>query len=214
MKCDEFVEAAAGWLEGDRPDPLRSHLITCEHCRAALEDLGAISQAGQLLRDTGEQPSEGLWRRLRAQLEAEGLIRDLPRDAETPWRFSLVHHPLRGLAIAAFPILAAAALIIVFSNVERTEKGRLARTQGPAFLIENHLAAIERQVGSANSVGNSAAINSLRHGLNVVDDIIHDCKDELQRNPTDNIAQGFLFDAYQDKAWILQTISEQDLNAP
>lgn len=213
MNCDEFLGSAAGWLEGDQPEPLRSHLVICEHCRAALEDLGAITQAGRLLREAADEPAERLWRRLRAQLEAEGLIRDLPpKELESTRRFSLVHHPLRGLAIATLPILAAAMLFIVFSSVGRP--GRV-RTQGLAVSsIENHLATLERQVGSTNSVGNTAAIDSLHQGLNVLDGIIRDGKEELQKNPNNNIAEGFLFDAYQEKAWVLQTLSEQDINAP
>jgi hypothetical protein len=87
MQCKE-LEAV---LESDGLSPLpveaREHLAGCVGCQDFLADLSAIVVAAKTI-PAEVNPPDRIWVSVRAQLEAEGIIRDsqpVAVPAETPW---------------------------------------------------------------------------------------------------------------------------------
>jgi cell division septation protein DedD len=84
MQCKEL----AAVLESDGLSPLppeaREHLAGCPTCQDLLADLSAVVVAAKRL-PTEVTPPDRIWISIRAQLEAEGIIRDAaPVIAQTP----------------------------------------------------------------------------------------------------------------------------------
>lgn len=142
MECKD-VEAV---LEQEGLSPLpadaQEHLADCEACREFLADLSTIVAAAKRI-PAEENPPERVWVSLRAQLEAEGIIREpqaAVEPAAAPWwqGFGQLLRP-RVLAMAAAAVLVAAGGIYFTNN--HTNNGKpavatiqhpVAATQGPA----------------------------------------------------------------------------------
>jgi hypothetical protein len=111
MECKD-VEAVLE-QEGLSPLPLeaREHLSDCQGCRQLLTDFSAIAVAAKRI-PAEENPPERIWISLRAQLEAEGIIRQ-PQVAIEPvaapwWQlFAQLLRP-RVLAMVGAGVLAVA----------------------------------------------------------------------------------------------------------
>jgi hypothetical protein len=137
MQCKE-LEAV---LEYDRLSPLppeaSEHLASCSSCQDLLADLSAIVVAAKGV-PAEEAPPDRIWISIRAQLEAEGVIRDEPVATPVPslwWSgFADLFRP-RALA-AAGAVLALILASIYFmghrSPLETTHAPQAVAVQAPA----------------------------------------------------------------------------------
>ena len=77
MQCSEFAQ----FLEQESDEPLSNaaaaHLDACSNCSLLWRDLSEIRAAGLDWGADDPAPPGRVWIALRAQMEAEGLIRDL-----------------------------------------------------------------------------------------------------------------------------------------
>ena len=76
MQCNDFRREAENWMEGARGTAAASHLEHCPRCRALIQDLEAIRNLAGGLAEMAPAPPPRVWTALRAQLEAEGIIRE------------------------------------------------------------------------------------------------------------------------------------------
>jgi len=115
MQCQEFLEVAERWMEGECDTAASAHLDACPRCRALVADLGAVRDGARLLEAETEPPAR-LWTAIRSQLEAEGVIR--PRRS---WGERLADffptQPRPALAAAYVSVLVVAAILISFQGV-------------------------------------------------------------------------------------------------
>src|SRR5271163_4544736 len=82
MRCNDVADVLE--LEGlaPLPDSARQHVAECPACQGLLADFGSIVAAARDLPSEVEPPAR-VWISLRAQLEAEGIIREtLPFAAD------------------------------------------------------------------------------------------------------------------------------------
>lgn len=135
MECKD-VEAV---LEQEGLSPLpqaaREHLAGCEGCQELLADLSAIVVAAKRF-PAEENPPERIWVSLRAQLEAEGMIRQPQVEVEPPrvsWRQGLgqLLRP-RALAIVGAGVLAVAGALYYMNRPNKTVAPNVANTVRPA----------------------------------------------------------------------------------
>jgi hypothetical protein len=119
MQCKDFEAVLE--QEGLHPLPLaaRSHLAECSACQNLFADLSVIVSTAKVL-PAEVDPPERLWVSLRAQMEAEGLIKDsvpVPAEKAAWWQgLSTLFRP-RVLAMAgAGLVLAFAAFLTVHKN--------------------------------------------------------------------------------------------------
>jgi len=151
MECKD-VEAV---LEQEGLSPLpaaaREHLVGCEGCRERLADLSAIVVAAKRI-PAEENPPERIWVSLRAQLEAEGIIR-LPRvEVVEPaglsrWqRFAQVLRPRAALAVVGAGVLAVAGGLYYMNRPTKTTTSNLAKSAPPAATQSDSPAKVEQVV--------------------------------------------------------------------
>jgi len=135
MECKD-VEAV---LEHEGLSPLppgtREHLAGCEGCRELLADLSAIVVAAKRI-PAEENPPERIWVSLRAQLEAEGIIRQ-PQAEVGPagvswWQgFAQLLRP-RTLALVGAGVLAVAGGLYYINAPTKTLAPNVANSAQPA----------------------------------------------------------------------------------
>ena len=209
MTCEEFARQTEEWMEGLRSAEAREHAMACETCRAYVEDLDAIRLAApQLALD--EDPPQRLWNAISNQIEQEGLIR------EPAW-------PVRAVrwAFVSHAPLAAAAAGLALALLTFTIAAPRPHTQvstGHAWLSadEAELASVDTQLdhvelGEMHSVQvtpNPVVVETLQQNLQIVDHQISRCEKTLEQAPSDQNTRDYLYDAYQQKADLLNMMAE------
>ena len=207
--CWEFREQAAGWLDGGLDEHAQSHLAACAACSAFLTDLKAIAAAGPLLEAATPAPPERIWISLRAQLEAEGLIREREAAADSPRTWAEVFAGFAGMlrrpALAAVYAAALILAVMILPGHERTDQpdfGGLANSFGAVELkLRDVVPALEQR--------NPVVAATYRDNLAIVDNFIAVCEKTVRANPGDSIARDYLAQAYQQKAELLSTLAER-----
>jgi hypothetical protein len=188
------------------PPAVRQHLTGCNSCRNLVADLTAIVHIAREVPAEVDPPPR-LWTSIRAQLEAEGILRDHSVEA-TPswWRAASDLFRSRALATASvgFLILAAAAL-----QIRQPESHAVANVQSPLGETGMILQADEQGLDNMHLAGDSAVDTSLRNNLQIVDGFIGDCERRLKEDPRDDLTREYLSGAYRQKAELLETMMER-----
>jgi len=111
MQCTDFEQVIEESGLAQLSDAARAHAAGCPSCTALASDLlDIVAAAGQIPAEVN--PPARVWVALRAQLEAEGIIRPLPIviPAESaPW-WKGFSQPIRGRILAT---VGVAALVLV-----------------------------------------------------------------------------------------------------
>ena len=218
MRCEDFLEAMYREGEPERsPEAERhvaAHLDECPPCRALVKDLGAIAAAAPSLAALDSAPSERLWISLRSDLIKEGLIRDVrpgwaARAAD--WIdeiFAAVPRP--ALAGAYLAAILAVSLAVVGPLRQHFGENNLGVAAIPAASPLNVQLASDEQDAIASLGDSSPAVTaSLQNRLAVVDNDIALCEKSLREDPTSEATRDYLYEAYQQKADLLDQISER-----
>ena len=211
MNCEEFVRQTDRWMEGDRTPEAREHAIACERCRSLVEDLDAIRLFAPQL-GTSAAPPERLWVSIRSQLEREGLVR------EPGWTERLggwVRLSARPLVTATAGALALALIAVTVAT--RVQAPRPVAT-GPAWLssdqtelsnVDTQLDHVERGAIRSLHTPNPAVREALQENLMIIDRQIARCEKTLEQAPSDENTRDYLYDAYQQKAELLNMMAER-----
>ena len=226
MQCKE-VESV---LEQDQiaslPEEARTHVSGCSACQNLLADFHAIIAAAERL-PAEIAPPERVWISLRAQLEAEGIIKEQPVTVaaeKTPWWHSL-GALLRGRSLATAGVgllIVAAALFQIRSADTPHATPATTATVTPAAASDpfvNTAAAISeqeldlanmRRASTAASRASSSPVDaSLQKNLHDLDEFIAECSRHLKEQPQDELAREYLAAAYQQKAELLSAMIDR-----
>jgi hypothetical protein len=116
MQCKELEAVLASEGLSPLPPEAREHLSGCPDCQDLLADLSAIVVAAKRI-PAEVTPPDRVWNSIRAQLEAEGVIRDvqpLALPATSSWWHSLADFfQPRSLATAAAALFLVAGTVYV-----------------------------------------------------------------------------------------------------
>ncbi|HVB32997.1 MAG TPA: hypothetical protein VNJ52_01285 [Patescibacteria group bacterium] len=211
MNCEEFVRQSEEWMEGRRSAPARAHAMECERCRAYVEDLDAIRLLAPQLASLETAPPERLWRSIHARMVKEGLVRRAGwLSRPSAWAPTLVR-PL----VAAAAALALAAL--TFTITSRPARQPMPAGRGWLSADETELASVDTQLdhverGTVESVHASdpQVQYVLQQNLMIVNRQIARCEKTLEEAPSDENTRDYLYDAYQQKADLLNLMAEQN----
>ena len=219
MQCQQFMEGAADWMEGHWSSEAQAHRSACAQCGALLADLEAIQHAAPLLAEPFAEPPERVWLSVRAQLQAEGILRtqrswlDRLKDS-----FTLAPRPVMAGAYAAL-FAAGVALFFATSNhplaplAPRDNASQLATTQTAAPLesvYSAQLANVELNTMGSVRAQDPAIADSYRQNLAIVDNFIAVCEKRVQEDPQNSVAREYLLNAYQQKADLLAAMVDRD----
>lgn len=226
MDCSEFASQIDEWLRGDRSAAARVHARECAECRGMAEDFSAISNTARDWSLEDAEPSPRLWHAIRAQLQEEGLIRDVARHASpaAPQRQPLVQaaKPAAWLtawfSVAFRPALAGAYLVILValsvffvgpSGKQMDDSQWLARTQRSVKPLNAELDTAEHAVLSNLASASPVVAASLHQNLAIVDNDIALCEKSVRDEPGNELARDYLYQAYEQKADLLARMADR-----
>ena len=212
--CNDFMEFAGAWMEGERLPGAEEHIRSCARCRTLIADLEAIQAAGRVLAVEEVNPPPRLWLNIRAGLEAEGLIHN-PGWFDRLSRL-LTEFSRPALAGAYASLLLVGALLLGFqTDFQSNQEQWLTGTQSAAASVNTQLQTVER--GSLEAIADHehdpAVRASLNQNLAIVDNLISVCEKNMQEDPGNEMARDYLYGAYQQKADLLATMSDRGVNA-
>jgi hypothetical protein len=203
MQCIEF-EAVLEQTSGQPlPADAAIHTSECGNCRALAADLETITRVARELADPVEEAPARIWLQLRAQLEAEGIIR-----TPAPEKDASLHPRGRFAGIFAWmrkpALIATYAAIMVLAAVVVWEQ---FPPEPPAPSIptaaQYGLDSLETQAVSGLESASPEVNTALRKDLEVVNKFIVECEKAVREEPQNQDARQYLYGAYQQKAELL-----------
>jgi hypothetical protein len=221
MGCNEFQKQFEAWMEGERGAEARAHVRECATCRVLVADLDAIQHGAGAWAAEEVDPPARVWTSLRAQLEAEGLIRSdaaaiapQPPAKERGWFagiFDAVPRPV--LAGAYLAALIAVSVALTGPSTRQLDENRwMSGTQDTTGALSARLDNAERDSVSAMAVSDPVVTASLHDNLAIVDNYITLCKKSVREDPENEIARDYLYEAYQQKADLLAQMTERGVS--
>src|SRR5580704_1162265 len=211
MSCHELERILERDPDGSLPDAVAIHVAGCADCRALEADFQAIGAAALELAQEEVAPPEWLWTRIRAELEAEGRIRE-PESAREPVRagwWAAFQRPAIAGAVLGIAFIAAGLLgtgsvttPLTTSAVLETPSAPELQSQAAESQTAGSLDASEATIVSLPQRDPQVA-EELHHDLGVIDNFIAVCEKSVQEQPDNEMAREYLYDAYQQKAQLL-----------
>ena len=202
MQCQQFLEHAEQWMEGERHADAAAHLEACPRCRGLMADLGTIRDtAGEFENEV--EPPPRLWASIRSQLESEGIIRSPGWAERLAGFFPLQLRP--ALAAAYVAALLVAAVFVGYQAGNRFGTPVALMPPAPPALAEG---AAQTALASLHT-HNPDVIRSYRESLETIDNTILECEKMVRSDPQNTLAREYLNGAYQQKAELLAAITER-----
>jgi hypothetical protein len=220
MRCKEVEEVLEQQGLESLPEAARIHATGCLACNNLLADFAEIFAVAREL-PAEVAPPDRVWISLRAQLEAEGLIKEPAVSTKrTPWWNLLPNFAgARGLAAATVGLLLIAGAVQIYRHpltpavvvepapneaVANDSLDKTSQTLRQAEVDLSHM----RQAGTSASGQNVSSItnDSLQQNLKAVDEFIVECEQHLRQDPQDQLAREYLSRAYQQKAELLSAL--------
>lgn len=217
------------------PEEARAHLAACLDCRNYVADLTSLVDAARKLpREIA--PPERVWLSLRAQLEAEGLIKPQPESAVAQssswWESIAAFFASRGTAVAMVAILVVAGTVFVVRSQRTQQVTTIAKAPSVAVaqpapppapaVVAKSAQPPEEFAGAARALDDQEPLAtgmiltssspvdvSMRDNLKKVNEFIAECERHLKAQPQDELTREYLSAAYQQKAELLSAIIER-----
>jgi hypothetical protein len=230
MRCVDVADVLEQAGLAPLPESAQEHVAGCPACQGLLADFGSIVAAAHELPSEVEPPAR-VWISLRAQMEAEGIIRQTSpvaintqtAPAATPWWLNW-SHSLSGLFQGRALATAAVGLLIMAAGIAQlrqpvstqiapsSQAAEQAQTPDPLAASGAALTEQEHDLRSAQPAGTLASSpvdDSLQQNLQTLDAFIADCEHHLKTNPRDQLAREYLAGAYQQKAELLSEMLDR-----
>lgn len=217
LDCKQFWALTGAVLEGEGQPEAYAHLAACPRCRVLVDELGAVERAARSL--PLHQPSPRLWERLRAAAAREGLWTQPSWQWSAPAWIPLPARPafatLLGVTLlVATGLVGSATLELPLAQTTpatafEVAQGELVQEAGYAARYEKHLQQVEYSVLADEAVPADTEMRDLcARPLNTVDRAIEQTQLRLNEYPDDSLAREELRRLYQQKAVVLQAMSD------
>jgi hypothetical protein len=211
MQCKELevVLEQEGW--SPLPQAARAHVSQCNSCKDLIADLSTIVAVAHELPAEVDPPAR-VWISLRAQLEAEGLIKDasgrsLALRGSSWWHDFSDMWRARALACAAVGLLIVTAVLL---QLQRPDAHPITQARNLYADTSAALDNDERLLPNMRMAGSSSVDASLRQNLQIVDQFIAECEQRVKEEPRDELAHTYLTGAYEQKAELLSAMMERE----
>jgi putative zinc finger protein len=224
MDCQDYQLLISAQIDGDMSpaEVLEAdrHLGACSRCSAVYNDLRAIVAGAQQLPPF--EPNDSLWLKLRAQAEAEGLMRSRP---ETAWLrmewFRLLEGPRIAMATAFLAVLVMVASVMTYRGIQNAPQGP-SRDSTAEIQAANEVRTAEQHyleaINSLQKITESRMAQMdpslksvLEDNLATIDYYIDKCRETVKNDPSNALAQRYLLEAYRKKVDLLASIVHSDV---
>jgi len=210
MQCKELESVLEGQGLGPLPVEAQQHLAGCPACQGILADFSAIAAIAKTI-PAEVNPPDRIWVSVRAQLKAEGLIREpVELPEKSPQRQNRWQNLLALLRPRNLATVGVALLLLIGAALE-TGKHKSPDPQPPLPSPSEAgvtLQQAEQDLPNIQLAGNSTVDASLRQNLLTVNEFIAECEQHLKLNPQDEMAREYLYSAYQQKADLLSAMMD------
>jgi hypothetical protein len=201
------------------PEEARVHLAECRDCRNYIADLTSLVDAAKKL-PPEITPPDRVWISLRAQLEAEGIIRTpaeiVPIESASWWQSISAFFRSRVLATSTVGILIAAAAVFLIRSEGPVGPFKPVPPPHVAQEVPGEFAGTAQALNDQEPVATGMILAStspvdasLRDNLKKVNEFIADCERHLKEQPQDELTREYLSAAYQQKAELLSAMIER-----
>jgi putative zinc finger protein len=213
-QCQELLsEYIDGGLELGEQLGIERHLADCEPCRAVRDDLLQIVHFSQQL--PLQSPSVSLWPRIESDLEQvkPGIwsrpVQWWNRLRSLNFNLSI---PQMAAGAAAIVIIVSIGVIVARRDTSPTASqgdGRpIANQINP--LSNNDLQQLEKQINQLSesveqrkSSWDPEVRTAFEKNLYYVDQSLLECRHQLDANPSDDVSQELMLNAYREKVRLL-----------
>lgn len=216
MQCREVEGVLEQEGLAPLPEAARVHVVGCSSCQSLLADLDSIVSTTREIPAEIEPPAR-VWISLRAQLQAEGLIKEsVPAAQSVSW-----WHGLSDLFRSRAMATAAVGLMIVAAALFQLQPGDVRNSQTPLlqesadssqepFRATRTTLNDQEPVAKGMILASTSEVDaSLRQNLETLDQFIADCERRLKEEPQDEVAREYLAAAYQQKAELLSAMMDR-----
>jgi hypothetical protein len=206
MRCNEFMDSLELWMEGERRSDAEAHLRNCAACSALVADLERIRGAAHELNDV--DPPARVWSSIRSRMEAEGMI---ARHDRWAWLPSFGTGWMRPVFAGAFLAILVASGYELGTRVHKVSihDEWVNGNQAATAPIKADLGNFELHAVSALHENNPTVNVAFKNNLEIVDNSIAECEKSVQDDPENELARDYLYGAYQQKADLLEQMSER-----
>jgi anti-sigma factor RsiW len=229
MTCESFRQSVQALLDreldADARRAMEAHAETCAACRTLLADLDAIRAGAATLER--RQPSKDVWARIALQVAAEPNFQRAAaeRRAREEARAQAHQHwnwPVLAMAASLLIALVAGSLYVLDrsraanppsiangTNPGNASSGQLVESieselQQAASHYERAIAGLEQIANASDSPLDAETMATLKQNLTVIDKAIDESRTALKAQPTNQLAQESLFEAFRRKVSLLQ----------
>ncbi len=215
-QCEELIsDYIDGTLELGEQVQIERHLADCEPCRAVRDDLLQIVHFSHQLPQ--HAPSGAVWTRIQADVAQQRgpWFRALPW-----WTWLKTRHinlSLPQMAATGAALVIAVSTAVLFSRQEapkqQTTRAGAAGTGGFEAnpLSNSDFQQIEKQI---NRLSESVELrkvewdpelrSAFERNLLYIDQCLAECRHQLNGNPTDDVSQELMLNAYREKVRLLE----------
>ena len=223
LTCSQFLaEHLESWLEGMRSAEAEAHFRDCRSCQSVASDVAAIAAAARTVANQDPDPPARVWVALRARLEEEGLIAGdkadrVARPAQliswTARWFGWIPAamPRPALAVVYLALMAAGGFMIGSRStpLQSSDTVWYEKMHVSEARVEAVLDTAEQNTLSGLDEPNPVVAASFHQNLVLVDNYIKLCEKSVREEPQNELARDYLYDAYHQKADLLDQISDR-----
>jgi anti-sigma factor RsiW len=234
MSCEHYEEAICELVDGDieeaRRAEVEAHLATCPSCRALADDLARLRVEASRL--PVQHPPAHIWTKVSARIEESGVRPSPVTRLVRLFSASFARRRLRFALGGGLSLALAAVLLLVLlprgtvnrivtnapqpvgssSPVHANDTDLVKSVESELQMAEEHY---QKAIDGLQQIANAGqgsldpqVAATLQQNLAVIDRAIQDSQEALSQQPTNELAQQSLFEAFRRKVGLLQdTIS-------
>ncbi len=217
-QCQEHIsDYIDGLLELGEQVKIERHLADCEPCRAVRDDLLQIVHFSHQLPE--HAPSGALWARIQSDISQEQPAGFLSRAgawwAQLKTRNFNLSIPQMVASAAAMAIIISVGVLITGRNVAHEQStvasmgdvkaNNLQRLSNPDIQqLEQDVSRLSETIEQRKSAWNPELRAAFDRNMYYVNQSLAECRHQLNDNPSDDVSQELMLNAYREKVRLLE----------
>jgi anti-sigma-K factor RskA len=218
MVCKQYQELISDYIDGSlelgEQTQIERHLADCESCRAVRDDLLQIVHFSHQLPQ--HAPSGAVWSRIEADVLEE---RGSWFRTVSWWAWLKTRHfnlSLPQMAATAAAVVIAVSAVVLVSRQDAVQNNASAVAPGSLGIEANPLSnpdfqQLEKQINRLSETVEQRKVewapelrSAFERNLLYVDQCLAECRHQLNDNPTDDVSQELMLNAYREKVRLLE----------
>ena len=218
MVCKQYQELISDYIDGSlelgEQTQIERHLADCESCRAVRDDLLQIVHFSHQLPQ--HAPSGAVWSRIEADVLEE---RGSWFRTVSWWAWLKTRHfnfSLPQMAATASAVIIAVSAVVLVSRQDAAQNNAVATAPGSPGIEATPLSnpdfqQLEKQINRLSETVEQRKVewdpelrSAFERNMLYVDQCLAECRHQLNDNPTDDVSQELMLNAYREKVRLLE----------